>query len=209
MRNTVVCLCVNRRQPNSMKIRIVFFFCTLIPFFSFAQEHNLAALDVRGKDTVPTVTLGEVRVFSRQFSSHEDRLAFERLKKNTYKVYPYVQTAVQIYYEMQNDLAEMDKKREKKRYINAREAELREKFEKEIRNLTKSQGQVLIKLINRETGNNCYAIVKDMKGPVVAFFWNIAGKMYDHNLKEEYKPEENKDLEFIVRMIKNEPLPGE
>lgn len=186
---------------------MISFLIQLFHLAAFSQEQGFAAINLQGKDTVPMVTLDEVRVFSRQFSSHEDRLAFERLKNNTYKVYPYVHTAVQIYHEMQNDLSGMERRREKKRYINAREAELREKFEKEIRNLTKSQGQVLIKLINRETGNNCYTIVKDMKGPVVAFFWNIAGKMYDHNLKEEYKPDENKDLEFIVRMIKNEPLP--
>ena len=192
-----------------MKTFLFLFTVLTLHFNSFSQDLNLAAIEVQDGDTVPTVTIDEVRIFSKQFATKEERYAFERLKNNTYKVYPYVQTAVQIYNEMQNDLAGIDKKRQQKKYINAREEELREKFEKEIRNLTKTQGHILIKLINRETGNNCYTIVKDMKGPVVAFFWNIAGKVYDHNLKEEYKPEENKDLEFIVRMMKNEPLQGE
>lgn len=180
----------------------------LLSFCSFAQEISITGFDVEGADTIPVVTLDEVRVYTKHFANKDEEHAFNRLRNNTYKVYPYVQTAVKLYYEMQNDLAAIDKKRQQKNYINEKEKELREKFEKDIRNLTKSQGHILIKLINRETGNNCYKIVKDMKGPVVAFFWNMAGKMYDHDLKEEYKPEENEDLEFIVKMIKNEPLPG-
>ena len=66
------------------------------------------------------------------------------------------------------------------------------------------QGEILIKLINRETGNSCYDIVKQLRNPVTAFFWQLTGRMFGHNLKEEYIPEENKDLEFIVKMIKNQ-----
>lgn len=196
-------------ETIQMKTFLLLFTILVLHLNSFSQELNLAAIEIQGGDTIPSVTLDEVRVFSKQFATKEERHAFERLKNNTYKVYPYVQTAVQIYNEMQTDLADIDKKRQQKKYIKEKEKEMREKFEKEIRNLTKTQGHILIKLINRETGNNCYTIVKDMKGSVVAFFWNIAGKVYDHNLKEEYKPEENKDLEFIVRMIKKEPLPGD
>lgn len=191
-----------------MKTLCTFAFLLFASLLSFSQDVNLAQIDIVGGDTIPLVTLDEVSVFSKSFKTAEERSAFDKLKKNTYKVYPYVETAVQIYNEMQSDLSQIDKRRQQKRYINEREAELREKFEKEIRDLNHSQGQVLIKLINRETGNNCYEIIKDMKGSVVAFFWNLAGKRYDYNFKEAYKPEENKDLEFIVEMMKSEALSG-
>ncbi len=168
----------------------------------FAQDVSTAEIS----DSMRTHTLTEVQIYQKRFHSQEERMAFEKLKRNTVKVYPYVMMAVEIHEQMKEDISDLNRKREKKKYVNEKEKELRERFEKEIRDMTLTQGDILIKLINRETGNNCYQIVKDMKGPVTAFFWNLAGKMYDHNLKEKYKPEENADLELVLKMIGNGQL---
>jgi len=187
--------------------RTLFFFilALLLSKVPNAQEVNIAKLEINGEDTVPTFNMKEVVIFTkRDFKDNKDRYDFERLKRNTLKVYPYVEMALELYNEMTANVDELDKRRKKKRYIKGREKEIREEFEQEIRHMTKSQGEILIKLINKETGNSCYDIVKQLKNPVTAFFWNLAGKMFGHNLKEEYIPEENPDLEFIVRMIKNQ-----
>ena len=189
--------------------KILFVLLGFCSFSAFAQQYpdfTVAKAEILDKDTVATINLREVVIFHKDFASDDERRAFERLKRNTLKVYPYVEIAVGIYKEMQEDTDDL-KRRKKKKLVKQREEELREKFEADIRKLTKSQGNILIKLINRETGNNCYQIIKDMKGPLTAFAWNIAGKMYDQDLKEDYKPEENPDLELIVRMIKDEQLP--
>jgi len=168
----------------------------------FTQDLTLAS----GVDSLRLVNLKEIEVFSKKISSKEERVAFERLKYNTLKVYPYAKMAVAIYDEMKEDVAETKKRRERKRYVNQKEKELRERFENEIREMTRTQGNILIKLINRDTGNNCYEIVKEMKGGFIAFFWNLGGKFYDHNLKEDYNQEENSDIELVLRMIDNGQL---
>jgi hypothetical protein len=168
-----------------------------------AAAQDLSVAD--NGDSMRQYNLSEVEILSKKFTTREERMAFERLKNNTLKVYPYARMAVGIYEEMKMEV-DGEKRRSRKHYVNEKEKELRERFEKEIRDMTKTQGNILIKLINRDTGNNCYDIVKEMKGGFTAFFWNIGGKLYDHNLKEDYKPEENQDLELIIRMINNGQL---
>lgn len=184
-----------------------FLFIFLISSFIFTKAQDdihIARIAVNKQDTLPSFDLGEVVVFTkREFASNKERWEFERLKRNTTKVYPYVKMAVEIYNDMSENV-EGKRKRAQKRYIKEKEKDIREQFEEEIRSLSKSQGEILIKLINRETGNSCYQIVKELKNPFTAFFWHVGGKMFGHDLKEEYLPEENQDLEFIVQMLKNE-----
>jgi len=187
-------------KSNSMKLSTLLL---ILAFSLVASSQDLSV--VNAGDSIRLYNLSEIEILSKKFSSKEDRTAFERLKNNTLKVYPYARIAAEIYDEMKEKVAG-SKRREKKQYINETEKELRERFENEIRNMSRTQGNILIKLINRDTGNNCYDIVKEMKGGFTAFFWNLGGKLYDHNLKEAYKPEENQDLELIIRMINNGQL---
>ncbi|GIV32889.1 MAG: hypothetical protein KatS3mg031_0424 [Chitinophagales bacterium] len=174
----------------------------------FLQAQAVAIAEVVGKDTMPSFTLKEVEVVTKKhFNSQEEWVAFEKLKRNTVKVYPYVKIAVAIYNDMKQELEDIDRRRKQKKYISQKEKQLRERFEEDIRHFSRAQGEILIKLINRETGNSCFEIIREMKGPFNAMIWNISGKMYKLNLKEEYRPEENPDLELIVRMIERKELP--
>lgn len=184
------------------------FLLVLIQFSTnttIGQELNNPKLEAHGSDTLPSFDIKEVVIFTKkEFLDVSDRARFERLKRNTIKVYPYVEMAVKLYTEMNVTVDELDRRRQRKRYIKDTEEEIRLEFEEKIKNLSKSQGEILIKLINRETGNSCYDIVKQLKNPVTAFFWQMTGRLFGHNLKEVYIPEENEDLEFIVKMIKNQ-----
>jgi hypothetical protein len=96
--------------------------------------------------------------------------------------------------------------RKKRKYIKEREKLVREKFEEDIRNFTKSQGHLFVDLINRETGGNCYKVIKEVKSGFVAFNWQRIGLLFGYNLKESYDSSdpENADIELILSMIKNE-----
>ena len=83
--------------------------------------------------------------------------------------------------------------------ISACETQIKELFNKEIKDLTISQGEVLIKLIDRETGNTSYAMVKELKGGFKAFLLQSAARIFGHDLKETYNPEEQKDIEAILQ----------
>jgi hypothetical protein len=147
-------------------------------------------------------TLKPVDVISKKrFNSWKEEAEFIKLRRYVTAVYPYAKMAGALHQQINGDLEDLDKKRKKNKYLKVKEDELKEQFEDKLKNLTINQGKVLIKLINRETGNNCYQLIKDLKSPAAAFFWNIWAKKYDYNLKEPYLAEENQDLEMIVRLI--------
>jgi len=78
---------------------------------------------------------------------------------------------------------------------------MRDRFEKELKDLTVSEGKMLFKLINRETGNNCYATIKGLKGPFMAWFYQTVAKRWGYDLKEDYKPTNEKMIELIIKQL--------
>ncbi len=140
------------------------------------------------------VIITDVRIFKSQ----QDLNNYRRLKYNVLKVLPYARFAGQRYRKLQRDLAVEADKGKQKVLINACETEIKDLFDKEIKNLTISQGEILIKLINRETGNTSYDMVKDMKGGFKAFVYQSVARVFGHDLKETYNPDEQKDIESIL-----------
>jgi hypothetical protein len=189
-----------------MKKQIVLLGILLTSIFSFAQKNVELREEVEGNDTLLIAsTLKPVDVISkRKFNSWEEEAAFIKLRRHVTTVYPYAKMAGAIYQQINGDLNKMDKKRKQNKYLKVKEEELKAQFEEKLKNLSVNQGKVLIKLINRETSNNCYELIKDLKSPTAAFFWNIWAKKYDYNLKEPYLVEENKDLEMIVRLLETQ-----
>jgi len=90
-------------------------------------------------------------------------------------------------------------KKEEDRLIKACEQEIKNKFNAEIKNLSISQGAILIKLVQRQTGNTSYELVKEMKGGLSAFFYQSVAKVFGHNLKSTYDPNEDYEIENIIR----------
>jgi hypothetical protein len=189
-----------------MKKQIVLLGILLTSLFSFAQKNVELKEEIDGNDTLLIAsTLKPVNVISkRKFNSWEEEAAFIKLRRHVTTVYPYAKMAGAIYQQINGDLNKMDKKRKQNKYLKVKEEELKAQFEEKLKNLSVNQGKVLIKLINRETGNNCYELIKDLKSPTAAFFWNIWAKKYDYDLKEPYVAEENKDLEMIVRLLETQ-----
>jgi hypothetical protein len=151
-------------------------------------------------ELVPMIVTEEVRIVDvRIFKSQADRDNYNRLRYNIYKVLPYAKFAAERYQQLQRDLATTADKRKQKKMINACEAQIKDLFKREIENLTISQGEVLIKLIDRQTGNTSYEMVKDLKGGVKAFMLQSVARFFGHNLKEKYDPYEERDIESILQ----------
>ena len=111
---------------------------------------------------------------------------------------PYARFAGERYRKLQRDLAVEPDKHKQKILVDNCETEIKNLFNKEIKELTISQGDVLIKLIDRETGNTSYDMVKDMKGGFKAFVYQSVARVFGHDLKETYNPDEQKDIEAIL-----------
>lgn len=136
---------------------------------------------------------------TRIFKSQEDREAYNRLRYNVYKVLPYARFAGTRYRQLQRDLALTGDKKKQKELINACETQIKDMFKKEVENLTISQGEVLIKLIDRETGYTSYNLVKQLKGGFSAFILQSAARIFGHDLKETYDKDEQRDIETILQ----------
>lgn len=151
-------------------------------------------------ELVPWIVLADVKIVdTRIFASEEDRLKYRRLRYNVYKVMPYARFAGERYRQLQRDLALTGDKKKQKELVKACEKQIKDLFNREIKNLTISQGEVLIKLIDRETGNSSYAMLKDLKGGLNAFMMQSVARIFGHNLKQEYDPEQERDIEAIIQ----------
>ncbi|MBS1522737.1 MAG: DUF4294 domain-containing protein [Bacteroidetes bacterium] len=151
-------------------------------------------------ELVPMIVTPEIKIVDvRIFKSKADRDAYNRLRYNVYKVMPYAKLAADRYQKLQRSLATTADKKVQKRMVDTCETEIKALFKKEIENLTISQGEILIKLIDRQTGTTSYEMVKDLKGGLKAFMFQSVARFFGHNLKETYDPSEERDIEAILQ----------
>ncbi|HEV7331147.1 MAG TPA: DUF4294 domain-containing protein [Flavisolibacter sp.] len=130
--------------------------------------------------------------------------AYNRLRNAVYVTYPYARTAGVTINEINARLIGIDSKGERKKIIKSKEKELRKQFTDPLTNLSVYQGKVLMKLVNRQTGNNCYEIVKEYKGGLQARFYQTVAFFFGSSLKQPYdwqNDETDKQIEAIVREI--------
>jgi Domain of unknown function (DUF4294) len=127
-----------------------------------------------------------------------------RLRNAVYVTYPYARIAGGTINDINTNLTSVDSKKERKKYIKSREKELKAQFTEPLSNLSVYQGKILMKLINRQTGNDCYEIIKEYKGGLNARFYQTVAWFVGGNLKQEWDLKENKldrDIESIVKEI--------
>jgi hypothetical protein len=143
----------------------------------------------------------------RVFKDKKMQKKYDKVVRNVKAVYPYSIIIKNIFVETEFVLKNMDSNKERKKYIDEKEKELKREFEDDIRNMTYSQGRILIKLVDRETKHTSYELVKHFKGNLSAFFWQSVAKVFQTDLKYEYDPEgTDKYIEEIVSLIENGQL---
>ena len=154
-------------------------------------------------DTIPSRTLAMVWVNHPMSRAMARRIEeWTRLRNAVYVTYPYARRAGFILNEMNQKLAGMSSESQKTAYIKTREKELKKEFTDPLEKLSVYQGKVLMKLINRQTGNNCYNIIKEYKGGFTARFWQTVAFFFGSSLKQPYDPAgDDKLMESIVREV--------
>ncbi len=179
------------------KLFIFFFFCSLIlkaqndvkSGLVLPEKGMLVCATLYEGDTIPSVTLSVVYCFAnRVFKNQRQLAAWTRLRYNIKIVYPYAILAAAKLKEYDRILASMSNENDKKKYTKLVEKQLKDQFGDELKNLTESQGRLLIKLIDRETGKTTYDVVKSMRGSFSAFMWQGVALMFGSNLKYDYNP---------------------
>ncbi|MCH1484605.1 MAG: DUF4294 domain-containing protein [Flavobacteriaceae bacterium] len=139
------------------------------------------------------IELGEVILLPKRPYKNSDQIRkYLILKRKTLKVYPYAVMASDRLNSLNLELSEIKRKRKKKRYTKKVQKFLEKEFTEELSKLTQTEGQILIKLIHRQTGRNTYKLVKSLRNGIKAFLYNTTAKFFNMNLKEEFTP--NSDL---------------
>ena len=151
-------------------------------------------------DTIPQSWLPTVEVTAIQTAQWKNYWRnWTRLRNAVYVTYPYAKTAGKLITDVNNQLAGVRDEAARKKIIKSREKEMKRDFGDKVTSLSVYQGKVLMKLINRETGNNCYEIIKEYKGGFNAGFWQTVAYVFGSSLKQPYTPQgEDKDIEKIV-----------
>lgn len=160
-------------------------------------------------DSVPVVNLPVVQIQDTLNPVIADNMKlYLRLKRDVLRAYPYAKIASDKLIAVNDTLSRIKKSRERKKYIKESEKRMKAEFEEELKRLTINQGKILIKLVDRETGSTGYEIVKELRGPFQAMFWQTMAKMFGSTLKMEYDPNgEDKLIEGIVRSIESGETP--
>ena len=186
----------------------------LIPFSASAQdlwigdveqyptERVTYMFDENG-DTMPHITTYTcVIVANKVFANKRDAIKWDKLKKDVKAAYPYAILARMKLAEMDSQLVLIKGEKERQAFNEKCEKELTAQFEADMRNLTYTQGKILFKLIDRETGSTTYQLIRERRGPFSAFMWQSVAFVFGNNLKAEYDPTgEDKQIEECVTLI--------
>lgn len=155
-----------------------------------AQTDSLPMIILPG-EKIPRSYIGleEVVVYEPvKLRSYDDMKKYMLLRRRVLKVYPYAQLASERFTTLKERLDHMDKRRQKKRYAKRIEKYLEGEFSEELKKLTRKEGQILVKLIHRETGITTHTLVKTYRNGLRATIYQLTARMFDIDLKTEFNP---------------------
>lgn len=155
-------------------------------------------------DTFPSKYLRTVYITDfRPFKDYEQQRLYKNLVSDVQTVYPYAKKTAYLLNQIKSELSNCHTRKERKQYLKSKENELNKQFKDQLVNMTTHQGRLLILLINRETGSSCYDVIKEFKGGLKTFAYNMMMSTYDDdlNMKRKYNPEEQFLLERAIAEI--------
>lgn len=191
-----------------MKYIICLFLC--FPLGLFAQEENEVIKDstqveyifIAG-DSIPqtSIYLDEVMLLDKlSFKDKAARRRYYILNRKTLKVYPYAKLAADRLNALNSKLQTLTKNREKKKYAKKVQKYIEEEFSEELKKLTKTEGQILVKLIHRQTGKTAFNLIKELRNGWRAFWYNSTAYLFNISLKREYDPN-NVEEDYLIEDI--------
>lgn len=154
---------------------------------------------ISATDTIILQQLDDVSISApRTFADYEEYRKYVRYRRYAQKVYPYAVEAIKIFRELEENSKELSE-RKRKKMIKKLNKDLKREFSDPLKNLTRTQGYILVKMIERELDTPMYSLVKDLKGGFTAAYYNQFGKLYGYHLKDGFVPGEDKILDIVLQ----------
>ncbi len=167
---------------------------------SLGQEPKYLDAIISDGDTIYIDYLDEVILTDYQQLKGEDKRDYYRLRKKVLKVYPYALEASDLFLEVNEAYQTIEKRRKRKKYTRKRQKWLQDTFGDQLKQLKRSEGKILIKLIHRNLQVTAYDLIKFYRNGFTAMWWQGIAKVYSANLHQEYHPESNRE-DRIIEMI--------
>lgn len=189
---------------HSLILVFIFFVCSL---YAQHEENSevYVALKIEGEDTTYAYYIAPYEVIDKKpYGNKRMDKRYAYLKYHVKKLYPYAKLAGERLREYNEELSKIKSETKQKAFMKKVEKELMAEFGDQMRDLTVSQGRILIRLIDRETGDTSYELVKELRGTFSAFFWQSLARLFGNDLKMEFDPEnieEDRIIEDIIQGI--------
>lgn len=185
---------------------LIFSFAFSTAFSQEAEEVKKTTINgkvvtalIQNGDTLILADLDDVSITSlRKFDSEEDRRLYFRYRRYSTIVYPYAREAIKIFREMEVATQTLNK-RKKRKHIKKLQKDLKKEFSDPLKKLTRTQGRILLKMIERELDTPMYKLLKELKGSFAASYWHQFGKMYGYDLKRGYVEGDDKILDAVLQ----------
>ncbi|MFT4072414.1 MAG: DUF4294 domain-containing protein [Dysgonamonadaceae bacterium] len=196
-----------------MKFRVLFtLYILALTFFSaqqsVAQDNIRVPAEMYQGELIPSVWLREIYVYPPiQFTNDKQRMEFNRLVRDIKKTLPYAQSVSRMIIETYEYMETLPDEKTKKKHLSSVQKYVMDTYKPKMRGLTKNQGKILVKLIDRECDSSSYEIIKSLVGSFKAGVYNAFASIFGNSLKKEYDPEGNDRLiERIVVQIQQGQL---
>ncbi|WP_245828415.1 DUF4294 domain-containing protein [Moheibacter sediminis] len=199
-----------------MNFKLLLILIILFPCFIFSQvepqkeqelQKELAEMDSITEDDLAafdTIQLNNADLFHLNLKSDLEKKYYLWLRKRVRDVWPYVKVAVEEYNFIEESSKEFSSNREKRKFVKERQKVLADEFEGKLKDLSRSRGQILIKLIHRETDKTSFQIIKELRGGMNAFLWNSAGGAFDLDLKTQFDPHKTREDLYIEVILEKD-----
>lgn len=189
-------------------IRFLLFACMLILVNIGTAQSEFKVIELDGKilrymidengDTLFIATLDDMSISSpRSFENKDEERRYWKYRRYALKVYPYAKEAIRIFKDVEANAANLNK-RKRKKFYRQKSNELKAEFEEPLKKLTKTQGKILIKMIENELNTSMYDLIKDVRGGFTAGYWNTFSRFYGYRLKEGYIPDQDPILDAVL-----------
>lgn len=186
---------------------------TLLPAQRQTQSEKYQKRDtviVVDGDTVNTKLLNEVTFFMPlKLRKHSDREKYLYLKRKVYRVFKYAKIASDTLLNLEQELGELKSRRQKRRAIRRLQRYMNHTFADRLKRLSRTDGQILVKLVYRQTHLTPYQIIRRYRSGWTAFWWNLKANLFDISLKKVYDPKHNRQDRFIEDIIQEGLLSGQ
>lgn len=198
---------LNIHKHINMK-NIILLGVAILCSLGLAGQSEFKAIEIDGQivrymideygDTLFIATLDDMSISSpRTFANSDEERRYKMYKRYAVVVYPYAREAIRIFREVENESANL-KNRKRKKFIKEKSNELKEEFEAPLRKLTKTQGKILVKMIENELDTSMYDLIKSLRGNFTASYWNMFSRFYGYRLKEGYIPDDDPILDAVL-----------